>query len=279
MPSNATILYPDQIDPLDPRRNPAEYPLRYLAEGDSWFSFGSWKLHSLLSELKLERPTAVVCLAEPGATVRRIAWLAKNPALKNWLSRSYGAYAWNALLLSGGGNDVIDEAGKIVPPSNTDQPDRPAAEYVDQVKLDALLEEVRVAYRTIVALRDAPDSPCPGVPAVTQAYDFITPRDAPATFGPLRLGPWLYPAMVAARIPVHRWNDISDHVLAALSGCLVGLEGELPNFHVVRSQGTIARAELGTTKTSRDWSNEIHPTRNGYRKLAKLYAQPLEALT
>jgi hypothetical protein len=280
---SARVVHPGEIDPIDrPDTDPGQYPLRFLAEGDSWFSYGSWKFQSLLTQLRLTRPSIVLSLAEPGRLLTAMADLAANVALRNWLSRGFGAYAWNALLVSGGGNDVIAEvkAGHIVRARDVaPASDLPAAQYVDGGALRATLDRVREGYARIVALRDAPGSPCPGVPLVTHAYDFATPRPAPAQFLVPLLGPWLFPAMAAAKIPEERWNDVSDHILRELAAALIALEGELPNFHVARSQGTLVRAALGATGTSHDWANEIHPTGGGYRKIAARLAEPLEALT
>jgi hypothetical protein len=219
-------------------------------------------------------------LAQPGDTIRRMSDISRNTDLDNWLSMSFGAYNWHALLISGGGNDVIDHAMEIVPASSVPQPAGKATdEYIDPVRLEETLAEVREGYRRIVELRDRDDSPCPGVPLVTHTYDLATPRDAPARFLVPLLGPWLFPAMAAARIPESRWNDVSDFILGALGECIAGLEDELPNFHVVPTQGTLTRAVAGTTDDSNDWANEIHPNRRGFRKLADLLAEPLESMT
>src|SRR5438046_8247390 len=127
-----TILYPVQVDATVAEASPAEYPLRYLAEGDSWFSFGSWKLQSMLTQLRLRRMTALLTLAQPGDTIRRMSDIARNPELENWLTSRYAEYRWNALLMSGGGNDVIDDATAIIPASATDQAgDKRPEEYID----------------------------------------------------------------------------------------------------------------------------------------------------
>lgn len=277
--TSATILFPGQLDPTRPELNPPEYPLRFLAEGDSWFSFGSWKLQSLLTQLRLKTPAAVLSLAQPGDTIRRMSDISRNTVLDDWLSRQWGAFDWNALLISGGGNDVIDDASRIIPPSATAQGDKPAAQYIDPTALAKTLADVANGYRRIVALRDRADSPCPGVPLVTHAYDLATPRDSPARFLLVQLGPWLFPAMVAAKIPPNRWNDVADHVLGALGQQIVDLEGELPNFHVARTQGLLTRAASGAMGDSHDWANEIHPNGHGFRELAKLLAELLDALT
>ena len=276
---DAKVLFPGEIDRTVAENDPHSYPLRILAEGDSWFSFGSWKFNSLLNSLRLRRPAAIVTLAHPGETISRMASISSNPELDLWLSTPYSDIRWNAVLISGGGNDVIDDAQHLIPASDVDQPVMDAGQYIDHAHLAETLASVRESYAAIVALRDRPQSPCIGVPLITHAYDLATPRNAPARFLVPLMGPWLYTAMVRARIPTERWNPVSDFILGALGRTLVDLEGQLPNFHVARTQGTLTRADLGSTGNSRDWDNEIHPNRGGFRRLARLLAEPIEALT
>jgi hypothetical protein len=275
----AKVLYPADVDTTVAEQDPRAYPLRMLAEGDSWFSFGSWRFHSYLNMMRFSQPTAIVTLANPGQLVTRMADILANPELDHWLSAPWGAFQWNAVLISGGGNDVIDAAKVIIPPNGTLQPVKPAAQYVDGAALAGILAKVRQAYETIVALRDRPISPCIGVPLVTHTYDLVTPRNAPAQFLIPLKGPWLYPAMRAAKIPDTEWNAVSDYILGELARTLISLEAMLPNFHVARTQGTLKRAAPGTTASSNDFENEIHPRRQGYRKLAPIMAQLVESLT
>jgi hypothetical protein len=277
----AKVMFPGEIDSTVAELDPRAYPLRMLAEGDSWFSFGSWRLSSLLDQLRLPQPAAIVSLAHPGATLRRMSEIADNAELDNWLSTPYSDVAWNALLVSGGGNDIMKDAkrGLIVPVNSVDQPEREPEGYLDLQALDMTLAVVRDSFARIVELRDRPESPCIGVPLITHEYDFMTPRNAPARFlVPVR-GPWLHTAMTKARIPRSRWNAVSDFVIGALGLCLQELEGTLPNFHVARTQGTLTRARMGSTGKSNDWDNEIHPDRAGFRKLAPLLQAHIQALT
>ena len=278
MPVTASVMYRGQIDPTVREWNPGEYSWKILAEGDSWFSFGSWKLQSILTQLRLRRDAAVVSLAEPGDTLRHMSQICGNAPLRAMLSTTHG-YAWDAILLSGGGNDVIDNAGAIVKPSPLAQPrDLPVASYVDEAALQATLAQIRDGYRAILRLRDSPGSPAIGVPIITHCYDLATPRNAPATFLALRQGPWLYPAMLAARIPASRWNEVSDYILGALGACLRDLENTLPSFHAVATQGALRRAAIGTTGNSNDWENEIHPNAGGFRKVAGRLGALVDAL-
>jgi hypothetical protein len=227
---DAKVLFPGEIDRTVAELDPRAYPLRFLAEGDSWFSFGSWKFSSLLNQLRLTRPSAVVTLAHPGETISRMASIAQNPELDLWLSMPYSDIRWSALLVSGGGNDVIDAAQSLIPASPSDQPLMDADRYIDQVRLGEIIAVIQQSYADIVALRDRPNSPCIGVPLITHAYDLATPRNAPAQFLVPLMGPWLYPAMVRARIPTARWNAVSDFILGALGQCLVEPGGAAAEF-------------------------------------------------
>jgi hypothetical protein len=274
----ANIIFPLQIDASVREGNPAEYPCRCLAEGDSWFSFGSWKLDSLLQQVRFRRETAIVSLAQPGDTIRRMSSLCANPGLARMFSGGFG-YDWDAILLSGGGNDIIDDASKIIPPSATTRlASEPVEMYLDLAALERTLGEVVAGYMAIVELRDGPDSICPLAPIVTHTYDLATPRNAPATFLFLRQGPWLYPAMVAARIPESRWNEVADYILRELAERIAAQGDALPNFHVTPTLGTLSRAAPGATGNSNDWDNEIHPNRRGYRKLGDLMSQVIESV-
>ena len=44
----------------------------FLAEGDSWFSFGSTKFRNILSTLTLPDPACVLNIAEPGDKLHRM---------------------------------------------------------------------------------------------------------------------------------------------------------------------------------------------------------------
>jgi len=269
MAKAAQVLYPGQIDPGDPAKNPPDYTWRILAAGDSWFSFGSWRLQNLLAQLRFDKDTFIVQLAQPGDTITRMSDICKNPALAMQLDTRWG-YDYHAVLLSGGGNDVIDQAAKIIPPSARKQAaGKPPEDYCDAKALKKTLKAVADGFAQVIDLRDGPKSPCKGVPLVSHAYDLATPRNAPAAFLSLQLGPWLFPAMTGAKIPKGEWNAVSDYVLGALAGQLIALESTLPTFHVARSQGTLKRADPDTTGVSNDWDNEIHPTKAGYVKIGK----------
>jgi len=245
------------------------YDNRILAEGDSWFSLGGIPTSNLLFSMKFRGFTIIVNCARPGDTIRKVGMIASNPNLVKAMSRRDG-YAWDAILLSGGGNDLIDDVHKIIR-KFTGIRSAPA-DYCNQDELAKTLRSVESGYRKIIGLRDATGSSCKGKPAITHTYDWMTPRNSPSRFFPFRInGPWIYPVLVKAKVPEKEWNAISDYLVDALRNSIKGLTrgaDKLPGFYVVDTQDMLTPAALGETVESGDWMNEIHPNVDGYRALA-----------
>ncbi len=260
---------------------------KILAEGDSWFTIGGTPPWNLLYSLEFPTTNVVVTLAKPGDTLKSMADIVNNSELRFAMDKLHG-YKWDTILLSAGGNDLIDYAsGKttedsiLIPPDGRGAIADPA-DYVDRGKLAQLMEYIQEGFRRIVALRDAPKSSCAGAPILVHTYDLVTPTDSPATLGPITLGPWLFPTLRRAKIPESDWIALADYLLAELRDTILELATpgakQLANFHVVDTQGTITRAVLGSVGESNDWLNEIHPNKDGYEKLAKKLSAKLGAL-
>lgn len=253
---------------------------RLLAEGDSWFTVSGLPPFNLLFALRFHKPTEIVNLAQPGDQIRKMVQIAANSSLRRALSA--GAPRWDGILLSGGGNDLIDEADDIL----LDKADHPAnandpADFCDQTKLRSLIKGVQGAYRTIAAMRDGPQGPGSKVPMLTHTYDYATPRNAPARFVFARLGPWLFRALKASEVPESHWVAVADYLVDTLADGLLALSkgpNAIKNFHVVDTRGLLKRAQLGHPGDSHDWQNEIHPNDDGYKKIATKIEPVLEPL-
>ncbi len=245
--------------------------LIFLAEGDSWFTVSGFPAYNLLFELRFKKSAVIVNCGMPGDTIKHMAQIEKNRSLREALSA--GARCWDGILLSGGGNDLIDEIDDIVLPRNR----RPStvsdpAQYCNQARLKNLVEEVQRSYRNIAALRDREGSPGKGVPIFAHTYDYVAPRNAPATFIFGALGPWLFPVLRDREIPGSDWMSLSNYLIGILAEGIVELEtGDNPisDFYAVDTRNTLKPAELGQSGDSKDWQNEIHPNGGGYEKLAK----------
>lgn len=263
----------------------AEYDWCILAEGDSWFSMGAIPSTNLTSELRFARSAIVVNAAYPGDTIRHMSEISDNQPLRKMLVERNFAFEWDLILLSGGGNDLIDAALSLVVPApagaagSTDP-----ADYVNHARLATLIEDVQAGYRRIAALRAASEVPANRtIPIVAHMYDYPTPRNSPARFVgiPVR-GPWLFPALNSAGVldPTLR-QAISDSLLRALGDGIAALEtgpGAIANFHVVKTRDTLERAQPGATGSSGDWQNEIHPNVTGYKNLGVKVVAAIEAL-
>lgn len=254
-----------------------------LAEGDSWFSFGSLGGNSLLNKLRFERSTLVTATSKPGDTLSHVVDWWRDPnfsALIDGGSEGQRAWKFDAILLSGGGNDLIDAVNDQL----VDQqllrlfgPGSPlpatAADCVHEDAWQRFENYLRVNFASVSQLvaHSAENS---GTPVFVHTYDYPTPNDAGALPGGKS---WLLPAMVAHNIPPSLWQPLSDHLIQRLAGVVRSLPGALPNVHVIDTLNTLVRAAPGSTGQSNDWLNEIHPTAGGYAKLALKWKAVVEA--
>lgn len=260
------------LDPDDPT-----YPLRFLAEGDSWFTIGAIPSSNLLFELRLRNPAIVLNLGYPGDTIANLTRFGANFEFARRLASPQWASDWTAILMSGGGNDLIDWAFDLLlpkPPATA----KPEA-CVDQKKLKKFNKTIVDGYKAIVKLRDGNGSPSKGKPIIVHTYDYPTPRPAPARFIVIPItNPWMYPAFQQREVPASLYIPITDYLLESLADTLCDLQKELPAFHVVRTLGLLERAELGAKGHSGDWHNEIHPDSDGYRKIARKLADEIHRI-
>lgn len=267
----------------------AYYP-RILAEGDSWFSTGSHRAQNLVRNLQFERRACVTNLAYPGDTSADMA-SALPPSHRRmdlWMSEFSGfvgdpsSEEYHAILLSAGGNDLIDALPSLLKTGvdySTVDPARPQS-MLDADALAAFDNFLSANIRQMVNFVRDSASASRDAPIIMHTYDYATPNNAPAKFGPFTQGPWMYPSLVARGVPAALWVPLADHLLKHLAETLTGLMGsDMPEFHVVRTLGTVTRAAPGATGESGDWENEIHLTAGGYRKVAnKVAAKIVEEL-
>jgi hypothetical protein len=113
------------------------------------------------------------------------------------------------------------------------------------------------------------------VPLFFHTYDYLVPRNAPAFPG---FGPWLFKAVTAYQIPQAQWSALGKEFVDRLATLLADIIttinagfGRDMRLFLVNSRDTLVRSAAGSTGPSGDWINEIHPTSDGYRKLAAVW--------
>jgi hypothetical protein len=267
----------------------ASFAYRFLAEGDSWFTIGSLnpaKNSNLLFEMAFEQFACAVNCASPGDTLQRVARMNTDPMFVRQL-RGNVAREWDGLLLSCGGNDLIDAMqvrGTGIPPEQRllleaaewGDPALGPARYLSDPGWQTFCTYLKANLKQIVQLRDA--GPSKDAPIFMHGYAVPMPRPAGAGLG---LGPWLLPSLQAYAIPEADYGGLADLLIRRLGALLAECAADSVNFpslHFFDTTGiAILPAQPGTTGEDGDWVNEIHLTWRGYEKLALPWAAQIEA--
>lgn len=241
-----------------------------VSEGDSWFGYPTQSVlfgagsniidhietRRRFNLLRLERNGDEAISMVSGKQKRKLAGL-----FEKYRNRI------RILLFSGGGNDIVgkwDMDGFL----RTKLPDMSWEQCINTERFDRRLQSVMNAYRDLIDLRD---DLSPETVIVTHGYDWPIPSDTGAKilFGAVRTDPWIKPFMDAkgitaardqkaiAKFFIKRFNDELK---------LIADERNAPSdFLVAKTPGTLAPG---------DWLNEIHPDKNGFKKVAdKIYAE------
>ncbi|HET7528220.1 MAG TPA: SGNH/GDSL hydrolase family protein [Burkholderiaceae bacterium] len=268
------------------------YERRCLAQGDSWFSIGAlppaWTTR-ILAELRLLRSTVIVNCAYPGAELRVMTDTTHAPPFRRLLAGKL-AMKWDAILLSGGGNDLVAAAGVApsAPPElrllRTPQERGAAAlspsDYLSEAGWGTFSAHIGVVFNLLVDLRDSGINRT--TPLVWHNYARLMPRPAPA--GPL-YGPWVITALEQYAVPLTDQLAVADELLARLRRLIDALvaarraaDPQCQLFIADSMSAGLDLAQQGSTGVSGDWVNEIHPTRGGYKKCAEAWHQVLDTV-
>lgn len=264
---------------------------RLLAEGDSWFSIGALNLFqsaNLLQSMEFSSFTAAAQCAYPGDTLRRMADLRNDPQFEQLLAGNV-SWRWDAILLSAGGNDLIEATGAAPgspPPlrllrnaAEWGPSAQGATRYLNPQGWQTFSDYFRANLDAIVRLRDRKSGADGNIgrPLCLHTYAYPTPR--PSGAGPGQ-GPWLMPALQAYAIPPADWPALARLLLDQLADLMLACAADsarYPALHVFDTRSlAIEPAVPGSTGISGDWLNEIHLTRAGCRKLALPWCAQIE---
>ena len=263
---------------------------RFLAEGDSWFSIGALnpaKNSNLLFEMAFQQSACAVNCASPGDTLRRMSQMSAD---RNFVEILCGRRAriWDGLLLSCGGNDLIDalkargtqipQDRRLLLDASEWGPDSAGpARYLSDSGWQTFRTYFQANLDHFIALRD--QGPSRNCPVFFHGYAVPTPRPAGAG---LNLGPWLYPAVTAAGLPKADLIGFARVLIERLGILFADCAADsvrYPNLHFFdTARIVIESALLDSEGESGDWLNEIHLTWRGYEKLAVPWSAEIEKI-
>ena len=267
------LTHPQQADQYGP------FEKTFLAEGDSWMDASAAAQGSLPFYLAEEfnrrgKTHLIINISTSGQTLQRIAETMSGDYV--WWLRQL---TYDAVLLSAGGNDFIDAARDPAPGQGLlrDLQGQPLpADGAACIRRDAL--------RTLVddylapnfaamydALRQSPKNA--GTLLLLNGYDTPVARNAPAIAG--LVGPWLYAAYVNNHIDPSLWPSLTQALFAEISQAVGGWLTGRTDLELMPTTGVLTPAAPGTTGSSGDWKNEIHPNAAGWRKQARIWADRL----
>lgn len=287
------LMSPSQIDSADAEPL-SQFGFRFLAEGDSWFSIGALnpvRSANLLQEISLTQRSVAVSCALPGDTMKRMVDTRRDPQFVSLLAGAR-ARIWDGILISAGGNDLIDALqsplrdrnGAPVPPAKrlllaSDEwgpASMGAARYLSDDGWETFSTYLSANFEALLQRRDG--GPSAGCPVFMHGYAVPTPR--PSGAGPV--GPWLLPSIVAYAIPEADRPALAELLIERLAALLGGMADDRTRFPALHffdsTRLPLDRASPTATGESGDWVNEIHLTRAGCRKVARAWSVAIEAV-
>ncbi|MDR5745864.1 SGNH/GDSL hydrolase family protein [Caballeronia sp. LZ029] len=256
-----------QTNALQAHQAGAPAPLNLIGDGDSWFDYPlPDPLHATdvleaLKDMGDPAPMILKLAHYSDATTTLLGVNKRNRLIAQLQDKGNGHI--DALLFSGGGNDVVGDQFRFWLHDASTVGNDPAR-GVDDRRLADIFGVVESAYLDLIRIRDRF---APHAPIFVHAYDFAIPNGISACH---LAGPWLRPSLVD-----RGWPDLAPGtlivrtILIQFRAMLQRLASDPANDMVlVETQGTLAPD---------DWANELHPTGAGFGKIAARFRAALAA--
>lgn len=280
--SRVTVISPEQLEGNGRIGTPGatcswdDYERHYLAEGDSWFAPSNMLSPSFLyrfgSHVPLDRSTLIVNCAYPGDTLARMVDWSRNPNFPRLLAGKNAGWKWDGILLSAGGNDIIEAALSPAGILRECATSASLGDFIANQAVAALEKNLRECFRYFVGLRDTSEiTGNRGIPIYYHTYGYPTARNAPAPVA----GPWLNKAFRQKYIPGQYWDALSHALMNRLARILRNFSDLGDNLHLVDTLANVNLKPAGpdSAGSSGDWLNEIHLNNSGKDKVARYWAK------
>ncbi len=186
---------------------------------------------------------------------------------KEIVRRLKDGLVYDAMLFSGGGNDLVGD--QFVTWLKDQGPVASPDQMFDNDALNAGINLLEAEYKELIDIRDHNS---PGTVIFVNCYDFPKVTGE----GVCTLGPWLKPSLdyVYEQMGVVNPDPKQEFLvvkalLERFSKMLQTLASTADKFVVVGTQGTL--------NPDTDWQNEIHPSTDGFVKIAVKFQVSLSA--
>jgi len=246
------------------RREHPGWPV-VISEGDSWFSFAD-----VIGRLddpkdtalpKDQRAWSLLRLERAGDEVMTILSGAQRSRLRGYLKR----WRLDALLFSGGGNDIIGP--DLLPLLRDFTPGAVGQDLVQFSRFERRIRQIQDCYRELLDLLSDAGQTCK---IFVNSYDYVVPSDRGAELLFVKVsGPWVKPYLVERNIPPALWPDVIRLLIDAFATAIDQVAAE------PRGVGRLVRVETRNL-VQRDWRDEIHPNRTGAKRVARAFEAELK---
>jgi hypothetical protein len=275
---------------------------KLLAQGDSWFAFPLPLLagtRNLVDAISTRRRTVAIDLSAIGDTAENMATGDRYAQMRRILAGGGGEppIPVAAILVSAGGNDLVDRIGDLVG-TVTRAVRREAraaggASAIPHVEAEAhrqvqaalaskaardIYDDVIAHLQALIAARNG--GPSAAAPVVLHGYCHLTPRDAPAVDFPIRIGPWIWKKLAPLGYSQARQQEIARNVIDEFNRRLGFLRDDASGIHVLdlrplQADGALPMAKPTDLEATRWWHDEIHLNTLGWELVARRLFDPL----
>ncbi|MEM9248217.1 MAG: N-acetylmuramoyl-L-alanine amidase [Pseudomonadota bacterium] len=221
--------------------------VRIVEEGDSWTQYPIL-LEDIADHLGKNADFAIFSV---GAAGDLVADMARE---KEYLKAIKAAKA-TAMVLSGGGNDLFGDLGKVLLGFF---PGAGPEDLVDEQRFRPLFDEVIASYRVILSdvAREFPH-----VVVLGHGYDLPFPE---------KDGNWIGPALQDKGIPFDVGREILRFLMDRFNTALQALDAEIFNFVFCDLRTQVDRG-------ANSWFDELHPKNAGYGRAAAVIEKEIRA--
>lgn len=263
------------------RAEPRPFQGYLILEGDSWFSFPIYD--EITEALRDSFNYATRSAAHHGDTAQEIAYLPKqiDGLERVFQDLSADRHVARAILLSCGGNDVMDALSALMNPKAAS-----AGVWHPAVVEAVLREQVPFAIAALVGRAVAFSERYFGQrrPVLIHGYGNPVPDGRGFRFVATFAGPWMKPVFARkgyVSAEEQEQSELRENADAMQELMTVFNDAVLPGIrdaanreygaevvHCVDVRGELT-SELSREKYEDDWRDELHPTGDGFRRVAR----------